>query len=92
MSASGFKYAGPGRMHGVPARDITAADFERMDGFQRRVILESGFWEEVKDLNLTARPRDELNTLAAQHGVADPAALPNKDAVIAAIDAAGTQE
>lgn len=31
--------------------------------------------------------RDELNAFAAEHGVAEPEKLPNKDAVIAALDA-----
>jgi len=36
--------------------------------------------------NLSSMTRDELNAEAARRGVEDPASLPNKDAVIAAIE------
>lgn len=39
--------------------------------------------------DLTTMTRDDLNAHAADAGIADPDKLPNKDAVIAALDAQG---
>lgn len=43
---------------------------------------------DVAELATTALSRDELNDLAAQAGVEDPASLPNKEAVVQAIEQA----
>lgn len=57
MSATGFTYKGPGRVYGVPAHDITADEFERLDGKQRRVVLHSGWYEPAKAKSKAA-PKD----------------------------------
>ena len=46
-------------------------------------------WKLVDDQpHLGDKTRDELNAIAAEKGIADAASLPNKDAVIAAIEGA----
>ena len=46
-------------------------------------------WALVDDQpDLTNKTRDELNAIAADKGISDAASLPNKDAVIAAIEGA----
>ena len=46
-------------------------------------------WALVDDQpDLTSKTRDELNTIAAGKGITDAEKLPNKDAVIAAIEGA----
>lgn len=51
-------------------------------------VLEIIASDEDEPDNLKAKSRAELNELASEHGVEDADKLPNKDAVIAAIDAA----
>ncbi len=41
-------YTGGGFAYAVPARDITAEEFDAMDGRQRRIVLQSGWYEPVK--------------------------------------------
>lgn len=48
MSATGFVYKGPGRAYGVPARDITAEEFEALNGRQRGIVLRSGWYQPAK--------------------------------------------
>lgn len=53
-------------------------------------IYVSGGHLEVVGGQLASRPRDELNELARGAGVPDPEQLPNKQAVVDAIEAART--
>lgn len=86
---SAYKYVGGGFAYAVPLRDITAAEFEAMDGRQRRIVLQSGWYEETKDLKLTDLNRDQLNDVAIKHGIADPASFATKADLAAAIEASG---
>lgn len=53
---SAYRYIGDGFAYAVPARDITADEFDALDGRQRRIVLHSGWYEPVK---ATAKPADE---------------------------------
>lgn len=80
-----YKYVGPGSSNLVPARDVFSAEFERMNGAARRIVLHSGWYTEstLDDKNMS---REALNQLARKSGVPDPAALGSKADVIAKID------
>lgn len=90
MSATGYTYKGPGRVYGVPARDITAEEFEAFTGRQRGLVLRSGWYvaTEVAEAPLASLKRADLNAMATELGIEAPDALDNKDVVIAAIEAA----
>lgn len=41
------KYKGPGRVFGLPARDLTEADIAAMNPLMRRKVTESGLYTPV---------------------------------------------
>lgn len=55
---------------------------------QEQALIEGGHIEPTDQRALSSYGRKELNAMAAQAGVADPEKLPNKEAVIQAIEAA----
>lgn len=74
----------------TPARDRALRDVERLEYLAdvlAAIAADAPAEQPVAD-SLEQLSRSELNGLAAQHGVDNPGALPNKAAVIAAIDAA----
>lgn len=85
------KYSGSGQSNLVPARDIFEAEFNRMNGAQRRIVLHSGWYTEstLDDKNMS---REALNQLAKKSGVSDPEALGSKADVIAQIDEVAKQQ
>lgn len=62
MSATGYTYKGPGRVYGVPARDITAEEFEALTGRQRRVVLHSGWYQPAKAKAKAEAPKKDAST------------------------------
>jgi hypothetical protein len=42
------KYKGPGYHHGIPARDLTEADWERLTPAQREIVKASPLYELVE--------------------------------------------
>ena len=81
-----YRYRGPDRFAGVPARDLTEADVAALPILRRLDVQANASYEPVEDLG--AKSRDELLALAVQVGVPEPEKLKNKDAVVAAIEAA----
>lgn len=56
--AVAWRYTGERRWMAVPARDITAEEFERMPADRRRIILHSGDWTPVEP---ASEPVDEYD-------------------------------
>ena len=55
-----FTYQGPDRFHGVPARDITDAEYEAMGADLKRIVLQSPAYQPVLD---ESEQDDPLKTL-----------------------------
>jgi len=48
MSGHGYRYTGNGeRYRGVPARDLTQAQFDALTPLDQRTVLESGAYEPI---------------------------------------------
>lgn len=48
MSGNGYRYTGEGeRYRGVPARDITQAEYEALGPLEQRTVLTSGAYKEA---------------------------------------------
>ena len=96
-----YRYTGTGFRRGVPRRDLTARDAARLGPAILRDVVGGArpMYEAVDPRtapvvpppppDLRAMKRGDLNEHAAGVGVADPAAYPTKDDLIAAIEAAG---
>lgn len=69
-----------------------AAEQERMAEVLEGVGLACGAIRQDEPVNLKAMKRDDLNLYALDHGVDDPEAFPNKDALITAIENAGQSD
>jgi hypothetical protein len=70
-------------------------DYERVSGTTEPEATSDdgeGGGDGEQPVDLDGLSRDQLNALAAERGVSDPADLPNKDAVKAAIAEATTEE
>lgn len=84
-----------GVIYGIPARDLTQDDMDRLNAEQRRDVKAGTLYTAVGNgsdqggngPDLDAMTRPELNAYAANVGVENPDDLPNKDAVIDAIAA-----
>jgi hypothetical protein len=87
-----YRYVGTDTFHGVPARDLTEEEFGRLPILRQLDVQANASYELVEDL--THKTRDELISLATQVGVEEPEKLKNKDALVAAIEAAqqGSEE
>ena len=48
MTRTSFKFVGPGRHYGVPARDITAEEIDGLRPRQKRIIVESAAYEATR--------------------------------------------
>lgn len=88
MSGNGFRYTGNGkRFRGVPARDLTQHEYDRLGPRERRSVIKSGAYEaiELADLKL-----DELKAMAVESGAnADEVGrLNKKEGVIKVINSA----
>lgn len=80
-----YKNTGTRVVHGAaPGEEFEAA----LTVGQEQALIEAGHAEPADARALSSYSRDELNALAKQAGVADPEALSNRKAVIAAIEAA----
>lgn len=48
MSGHGYRYVGDGdRFRGVPARDLTQEEFDRLGPLEQRTVRESGAYEAI---------------------------------------------
>lgn len=56
MSDVKYRYKGTGRLYDIPARDLTADEFEALHGVTRRRVIESGLYSEVKDTKPADKP------------------------------------
>lgn len=69
----GYRYVGNGqRWHGVPARDLTQEEFERLGPLEQRAVREGGGYEAVKAKDAKAAERQaEAERLAAQENAGE---------------------
>lgn len=98
-----YRFLDKGHIHGIPARDLTQDDYDRLTTEHQRDVRSGKLYEPAGEAggeaggngsDLDAMTRDALNAHALMLGIADPGdreRYPNKDAVIDAI-AAATQE
>ena len=56
MSDVKFRYKGKGRLYDVPARDLSADDYEALHGVSKRRVVESGLYSEVKETKPADKP------------------------------------
>ena len=83
-----YRNTGARTVHGAePGEEFEAA----LTVGQEQALLDAGHAEALDQRALTSYSRDELNALAKQKGIADPEALPNRKAVIQAIEAATSE-
>ncbi len=55
--SNGYRYVGQGeRWRGVPSRDLTQDEFDRLGPLEQRTVWESGAWEPVKPETKPAGP------------------------------------
>lgn len=89
-----YRYLDTGTIHGIPARDLTDADIARLPLLSQRDVRSGKLYERVDGggqngddtPTLSTMRRDELEQYAADHGVYDPEAYPNKESLIEAIE------
>ena len=85
-----YRYdASKGRFSGVPARDITAEQFDAMGPREKRIVRLSGAYTAVEPQKLlTNQTRDELDALALERGI-DPTQHSTKASLIDALTEEG---
>lgn len=84
---TGYRYDGSARYYGVPARDISADEFDRMDPQLQRIVLTSPAYTPIRvDRPLSDMRRAELDAIARERGI-DPTAYGNRESLIAALSA-----
>lgn len=70
--SNGYRYTGSGeRFRGVPARDLTQDEFDRLGPLEQRRVTESGVYRQIE---LTDLSMDDLRAMALKAG-ADAEAL-----------------
>lgn len=83
---SGYRYDGSARYYGVPARDLTEEDVERLSPTLRRLVYDSPAYTPVTARSLPDLRRAELDALATERGI-DPSDHSTKESLIAALTA-----
>lgn len=84
---SGYRYDGSARYYGVPARDLTEEDVERLSPTLRRLVDDSPAYTPIRaDRPLSDMRRAELDALAIERGI-DPSDHTTKESLIAALTA-----
>lgn len=83
---SGYRYDGSARYYGVPARDLTQDEFDRLSPSQRRLVLTSPAYQAVTARGLSDLRRADLDALATERGI-DPTEHSNRESLIAALSA-----
>lgn len=83
---SGYRYDGSARYYGVPARDLTQDEFDRLAPGRKRLVLDSPAYTPIAAKGLSDLRRAELDTLATERGI-DPTEHSNRESLIAALSA-----
>lgn len=92
-----YRFTGPDKFPGIPARDLTQDDYDALNIDQKRDVIATSSYESlqgdefpvnVPTVDFSKLNRTELEEYAADNGVVDPASYTNKDLLIEAIQAA----
>lgn len=82
-----YRFLDRGVIHGIPARDLTQADVDRLSLVHQRDVRSGKLYEAVESVNLDRMNREQLNAHAVQRGIADVDSYGTKSELIAAIEA-----
>lgn len=85
-----YRYVGPHKFHGIPARDLTEADVDRLTIDQKRDLWTTSSYEPVTpDEDAPPDParlsRSDLEAYAASLGIENPGDYANKDQLLEAV-------